>query len=116
MNLPNFENAVIDMRKLSEYALDPESPRGHHKARVFKAALGLTSENAEDLRNAILAWLPNAEAVIGEADFYGKRFTVDCKIKTDVGEAIVRTCWIVRQKENFPRLTSCYVLKERKEL
>ncbi len=115
MKLPNFQNAVIDTRKLSEYALDPESPRGRHKARVFKAALGHTVDNAEDLRDAILECLPQNEAIPGETDFYGKRFTVDCRMRTDVGEAMVRTCWIVRQRETFPRLTSCYVLKERKE-
>ncbi len=115
MHLPNFENALIDLRKLTAYVLDPESPRGRHKARVFKAALGYTIDSAEDLRDAIFACLPNAEAAIGEVDFFGKRFTVDCRMETDVGEATVRTCWIVRQKETFPRLTTCYVLKERIE-
>ena len=101
MQLRNFHNAVIDIRKLTEYALDPESPRGRHKARVFKAALGFTADNANELRDAILASLPDSEAVIGETDFYGERYTVDCRIKTEAGEATVRTGWIIRQKESF---------------
>lgn len=111
MLLPNFEKAIIDIRKLSEYALDPESPRGRHKARVFKAALGLNAADAESLRLAIVECLGTSTAEPGETDFYGERYTVDCRIKTEAGEATVRTCWIVRQNENFPRMTTCYVVK-----
>lgn len=113
MKLPNADQAEIDIRKLTEYALDPEDPRGRHKARVFKAALGYTAANADDLRTKILASVQAAECRIGELDFYGQRYTVDCRIETETGEATVRTGWIVRQSETFPRLTTCFVLKER---
>jgi hypothetical protein len=33
------DSIVIDPRKLTEYALDPESPWGRHKARRFKEKL-----------------------------------------------------------------------------
>ena len=49
--LPNRNNAVVSLEKFTEYLLNPEHPTGRHKARVFKAALGLTLENAEFLRN-----------------------------------------------------------------
>jgi hypothetical protein len=111
MKLPNFESAIIDIQKLTDYALNPESARGRHKARVFKSALGLSIDDAEWLKNTILDAIKSSEAVVGEKDFYGQRYTVDCKIKTDVGEATVRTAWIIRVKESFPRLTSCFVLK-----
>ncbi len=111
MRLPNAENAVVDIRKLSEYALDFESARGRHKARVFKSALGFSIVNATDLRTALLKAARNTDCVLGELDFYGQRYTVDCKIETEIGEAIVRTGWIIRQGENFPRLTTCFVLK-----
>lgn len=115
MPLPNFQDAIIDIRKLTEYALNPENPRGRHKARVFKAALGITVDNSHELRDMIFACLPNAEAMIGETDFYGERYTIDCRIKTETGEATVRTGWIIRQKESFPRLTTCFVLKEKEK-
>lgn len=115
MKLPNAENAVIDVRKLVDYALDPTNSRGQHKARVFKSALGFTIDNADELRDAILPCVRDAEAVIGELDFYGQRYTVDCRIKTEVGEATVRTGWIIRQSESFPRLTTCFVLKEKRK-
>ncbi len=113
MKLPSLDNAYIDIRKLTEYALNPDDPRGQHKARVFEAALGITKVNAETLRKAILESIRNAEAVRGEKDFYGQRYTVDCKIVTDIGEASVRTGWIVRRDEDVPRLTTCFVLKKR---
>lgn len=110
--LPNFENAIIDIRKLTEYALDAESPRGRHRARVFKSVLGLTIDDAGELKSAILACLPNSEAESGETDFYGERYTVDCRIVTGAGAATVRTGWIIRQKESFPRLTTCFVIRK----
>src|SRR5690606_30105208 len=113
MKLPNVDNAYIDLRKLTEYVLDPDNPRGQHKARVFEAALGITKENAEALKKAILESIRSAEAVRGEKDFYGQRYTVDCKIVTDIGEALVRTGWIIRRDEDIPRLTTCFVLKKR---
>jgi hypothetical protein len=115
MLLPNFEDATVDIRKLTEYALDPESPRGRHKARVFRSALGYTMDNAEELRSAILGCLPISEAILGETDFYGERYTVDCRIKTETGEATVRTGWIIRQRESFPRLTTCFVKDKEKK-
>jgi hypothetical protein len=33
--LPNAENAVVEIRKLSEYCLNPEHPKGKDKARLF---------------------------------------------------------------------------------
>ncbi len=114
MRLPNVENALIDVRKLTEYILDTADARGRHKARVFAAALGFTVENAGELRTAILKAVPDGECIIGELDFYGQRYRVDCKIKTETGEAVVRTAWIVRRDENFPRMTTCFVRKERR--
>lgn len=114
MKLPNAENAVIDLRKLTEYALDFDSPRGMHKARVFKSTLGFAADTAHELKNAIFEAIQNADANLGELDFYGQRYGVDCRIKTETDEATVRTGWIIRQSEDFPRLTTCYVLKERK--
>lgn len=114
MKLPNAENAFIDARKLVNYALDVTNSRGQHKARVFTSALGITVDNVDVLRNAISKCVLDAEAAIGELDFYGQRYAVDCRIKTGVGEATVRTGWIIRRSESFPRLTTCYVLKEKR--
>lgn len=36
---------IIDPRKLTDHALDPESPRGKDKAMMFQRHLGYTKEN-----------------------------------------------------------------------
>ena len=40
MKLPGGEDAIVDPEKLTGYCLNPEHPRGKHKARVVATALG----------------------------------------------------------------------------
>jgi hypothetical protein len=108
--LPNPENAIVDIRKLREYCLSPDHPRGRHKARVFASALGLTADDAEELREAILSAALFAEADPAEEDEYGRRYVLDFEMKTGTGTAMVRSGWIVRRDEDVPRFTSCFVL------
>jgi hypothetical protein len=54
MKLPNGEFAIIPMEKLTGYCLDPNHSSGKHKARVFASVLGITVENADDLRELIV--------------------------------------------------------------
>ena len=108
--LPNPESAIVDVRKLREYCLSQDHPRGRHKARVFASALGLSAEDAEEVREALLAAARSAEAQPGQEDEYGKRYVLDFEMKTGVGTAKVRSAWIVRRGEEVPRFTSCFVL------
>ena len=108
--LPNAENAIVEGRKLRDYCLSPEHPRGKHKARVFASALGLTAEDSEELRQALLSAAVSEEAVPAEKDEYGQRYMLDFEMSTEVGRATVRSGWIVRSGEGFPRFTSCWVL------
>ncbi len=62
MILPNPERAFVDLAKLQDYCLNPEHQRGRHKARVFAAALGLTADQAEQLREALLIATRTCEA------------------------------------------------------
>ena len=102
--LPNPENAVVEMRKVRGYCLSSEHPRGRHKARVFASALGITAEDSEELRRALLSAVP------AEEDEYGRRYVLDFEMSTEVANATVRSGWIVRSREDFPRFTSCWVL------
>lgn len=49
MKLPVGQGAVVGPEKLVDYCLNPEHPRGKHKARVIATALGFTAENADEL-------------------------------------------------------------------
>ncbi len=108
--LPNPDRAVVEMRKLRDYCLSPEHPRGKHKARVFASALGLNAEDSEELHQALLSAAVSEEVLPAEEDKYGKRYVLDFEMSTDVGSSTVRSGWIVRSGEDFPRFTSCWVL------
>jgi hypothetical protein len=110
MRLPNGDRAIVPPEKLTDYCLNPNHPRGRHKARVFAAALGITLEEADQLREALLAAAASEEAAEGENDDFGRRFMIDFIAEGPRGHARVRSRWIVRQGEDVPRLTSCYVL------
>ena len=62
------------------------------------------------LRQALLEAAFPAEATEGEQDEYGQRYVLDCEVAGPAGNAMVRSSWIVLSEEDFPRLTSCYVL------
>lgn len=110
MRLPNASQAVVNIRKLEGYCLDPFHPRGKHKARVFERALDLTKENAEELREEILRQVLVEEAFAGEEDDYGRRYVVEFEYRREGRCARIRTCWILKAGEGAPRLTSCFVL------
>jgi hypothetical protein len=54
MRLPNSHSAVAEIEKLRDYSLNPTHPVDKHKARVFGAALGITTGDAEWLRQRAL--------------------------------------------------------------
>ena len=102
--------AFVDIAKLRDYCLDSPHPEGRHKARVFRSALDLTEDDAEELRQSVLDQVAQAETVPGETDEYGSRYLVDFELTRGSKKARVRTTWIVRRNEDFPRLATCYVL------
>ncbi len=112
MRLPNAERAVVDIAKLRDYCLNPEHTDGRHKARVFAAALGLTAENADELRTVLLSVIKTSEATLTKEGQYGRLYVLDFMMSRGSYQALVRSSWIVRYDEDFPRLTSCYVIDE----
>lgn len=107
--LPNGAWAVIDEAKLTGYCLNPDHERGGDKARVFASALGITTENAEVLHLALREAARTGDVRPTRQTEYGQLYALDFEMTTVVGRAIVRSRWIVRHNEDFPRLTSCFV-------
>ena len=110
MGLPRGDQAEVDPRKLTDYCLSPTHPVGKHKAAVFRAALGVTAEDAELVRAWLVSAAVSGEPVAEHADEYGQRYRIDFEASTPHGRATVRSAWIVRTGEDFPRLTTCYIL------
>jgi len=88
MRLPNADGAVVEIEKLRDYCLSASHPRGRHKARVFATALGITAENAEELRDAILSAVISEDATSTEGDEYGQRFVLDFTLSRQVDRLI----------------------------
>ena len=109
MKLPNADQAIVDIAKLRAYVLNPAHPRGRHKARVFASTLGVGADDAVWLQARIREAVVAFDAVVGLRDEYGQRYMLEFPLQTELGWAQVRTLWIVRSGEDFPRLTSCYV-------
>lgn len=111
MKLPNGSNAFIG-DKLEEYTLNPMHREGRHKARVFAAALGIGQANADVLERAVQVAAAESNTVQATGDIgFGGRFVLRFPLTTERGSAIVLTAWIIRSEEDFPRLTTCYIVK-----
>jgi hypothetical protein len=76
---------------------------------VFRAALGLTLDDAEWLRAELIKIAIECEASIGELSRFGQKYVIDTRLAFGKRSAIVRTAWIVENGTDFPRLVSCYV-------
>jgi hypothetical protein len=63
--LPNGDRAILDLRKLADYCLNPAHPRGRHKARVFRDSLDMDRADASDLRARLLYAAANEAATLG---------------------------------------------------
>jgi len=117
MKLPNADRAVISIEKLRDYSLNPNHPEGKHKARVFLEKLNLKADDAERLRKLITEAILTNEATEQQPSPYGRRFVVDFQVKWEekyvVSLVMIRTAWIIRNDEDFPRLTSCFIPRRR---
>jgi hypothetical protein len=99
--IPSGEAAIVDRAKLTGYCLNPDHPRGKHKARVF-ATLGFTIENADDLRAALLAAAATVDALPAASDQFGDRYVLEFDINGPRGAGMLRSMWIVRRGERLP--------------
>lgn len=108
--LPNGDLALLEVRKLREYCLSAEHPRGKHKARLFRAALGIGPEHAEELRGSLLAAAREAAASALHADNWGRYWRIDAPVARQERQIMVRSLWIMRHGEIAPRFVTCWVL------
>jgi Domain of unknown function (DUF6883) len=110
MKLPNGENADLGT-KLEDYSLNPLHRHGQHKARVFESALGITITNKEILVRALLSAAKNSNGFVSLGDNgFGEAYVLRFHLTTNKGSATVLSAWIVRHNEDFPRLTTCFIV------
>ena len=107
--LPNGDRAVVDLRKLKDYRLNPLHEDGKHKARVFASALAVERKDAVWLREQLLRAAATEPAMVAGETWFGMLYMLDFLLTTASGSAVFRSGWIIRFGEDFPRLTTCYV-------
>ena len=110
MKLPNGGRADLGT-KLEDYTLNPLHRDGRNKARVFTSVLGITLANADVLRRALLDAAANSDQVEPRGDNgFGEVYVLRVALTTAKGTAIVLSAWIIRHGEDFPQLTTCYIV------
>lgn len=104
MLIPNAENAIVDIRKLRDYCLNEEHSTGKHKARLFRSILGMTAENASELRSILLEVVKTQSAKLERSDGFGQRYTLDFTLEWQNKSAVIRSGWIIEVDSQIPRL------------
>ena len=113
MRLPNGERAYLGT-KIEDDVLDSSHERGGHKARLFASVLGITKSNADILRRAVQAAAATSDAAEpGATGAFGRVYSLRVPIRTIKGSASILSAWIVRPGEDFPRLTTCSIIRRR---
>ena len=112
--LPGHEYASIPVAKLRDYALNPESEEGVHKAVVFASALAIEREHWGYLGEQIQEGLHESPAIVHGETEYGPTWEVPILVTGRNGlVCLVRTGWIIRLKDPGPQLTTTRVAKRR---
>jgi len=109
MKLPNGANAVVEQAKLCAYALNPDHPVGGHKAALFRDLLGITLDNWQELRDALLHAARSEDVVQGRASRFGTKYEIRFDLTGPAGCKKVLAVWLVEQGDPHPRLITCYV-------
>lgn len=110
VRLPRASEAKIAAEKLRDYALNPEHPTGHDKARVFRSALDIGQDDWEFLRDQILERVPEAPVTaVRPNPPWGVEYDVRIPVDGHNGETHrVITGWLVIE-DAAPRLITLYV-------
>ncbi|GGO31796.1 WXG100 family type VII secretion target [Micromonospora parathelypteridis] len=103
---PDFTKAEIDSRKITAYAMNPDHPVGKNKYRVISSVTGLGPDDADvivqQIREGVLAGNP----LLGKADEFGQRWSVDLPLTGPGGTITVRTAWILENGASTPRMVT----------
>ena len=111
MKLPGGERAVIPAGKIETYCLDVGHKIGAPKARVFASALGLTLDDADVLKAALLDAARSADAVVVRKDEYGVRYRIDFPLSHAGRLRTIRSGWNIPAAGRPPYLTTAFVLR-----
>lgn len=103
---------IVDVRKLTEYALNDKHPDGKHKALMFRKLLGITRDDWRFLAEQLVAGLQREIVERPRRDEYGVKYHVDVPVVGRNGaKKLVRAAWIIPNGQP-PRLTTAFIPSE----
>ena len=70
----------------------------------------MDSDDAEELRNALLEAVKTQDAQLGETDTYGQRYTLDFTLNWRGRQARIRSAWIIETGSDIRKLTTAFPL------
>jgi predicted transcriptional regulator len=104
MKLPNRENALIEISKITEYLLNINHERGGDKARLL-IEFGYSRENWQQLENDIRQYHLEADVTKSRETIYGTRYEISAVLITPSGKSLlVTTAWQINLGKDYPRL------------
>ncbi|WP_244200615.1 WXG100 family type VII secretion target [Micromonospora arborensis] len=103
---PDFSKAEIDSRKITAYAMNPDHPVGKNKYRVINSVTGLGPDDADVIMQQIREGVLAGKPLLGKADEFGQRWSVDLPLTGPGGTITVRTAWILENGTSSPRMVT----------
>ena len=108
MKLPRGDEAVVPLRKLTEYLLSESHPVGSSKAAFFRD-LGFNDDNVRLLENGLLTIAKDEDVIEDIVSPHGIKYVIDGGIEAPRGAlAVLRTVWIVESDQGRPRFVTAY--------
>ncbi len=109
------ERSDIPRSKTAGYALNPDHPKGRHKAEAFRSALGFTKDDAPEVERQIYEWMGRNDPKPNGSNEYGDLFKTDMEMTGRNGKtARVIVSWIVYKGDVKYHLTSLYIKKRKR--
>ncbi len=111
MKLPNYEQAIVPRKKITEYLLSLTHPEGKSKAQFF-IKFGFTVDHWEIMATAFINHAADYELAKIEASPFGTRYVIEAALLTpDSRNPKVRSVWFIATGDDTPRLISAYPLE-----
>lgn len=108
MKLPNWERAVVPRKKIVDYLLSLVHEDGRPKA-VFFTRLGFTTEDWQELAEALIGHAGRHEVENIVSSQYGTRYIIVGEIEAPDGRRpIVKVIWLVDNESDALRLVTAY--------
>ncbi len=111
MKLPNYEQAIVPQKKITQYLLSLTHPDGKSKAKFF-LKFEFTVDSWEIMANALINHAADHELAKIEASPFGTRYVIKGRVITPDGRnPEVRAVWFISTGDDTPRLVSAYPLE-----